>query len=783
MNAQLEPRCRLALAVYERAAAVMAQRAGQGGALSGADALIADAEQLAFPGRKSGLSPVEGQLPALTSLVSHLHGHAGQGYYSPRPLAADADAIMPVSQRPTDLRQQYNAIWMQFAAERASLLAAAAAPAVQEVGYHALLQRLAWSMPAPDGGDSDVSLFDFARTSAALAVCLADLPPERQGQEQVALLIGGDVSGVQDWLYTIGSSGAARSLRGRSVYLQLLSEIVALYVLDELGLLSCNLLYVGGGNFYVLAPLSAEAALPDLQRQISTRLLKMHDGALYLALGHALVTRNDLLNRRTGEVWGRVNQIVGARKRQRFGELDDQAMAAAIGEALGGTGKLEDTCAICRRPITPGERAKPVDEDDTANSARNCELCESFSQLGRQLPDAAFLAVTKLADNAGATRERINNWQGGLRAFGYDVQVLEHAQPSKRTWRIPAPDEPELVRVYSWRGEGLGDFPGNPDPRITTWIYRPLAQAAPIDYQKEGQPVATFDQLRTEGVQRWGVLRMDVDNLGQIFQRGLGGSSLSRVVSLSAQMRLLFESHVPLLLDQYNEKNPQSTYLMYAGGDDLFVVAGWSHLPELAALIREALAHFAMSNPHVTISGGISLALDQNYPLYQAARAAARAEDMAKDGGKNRLAFLGQAVPWEKKDGIHYAAVQERVQEIKGWVGKDGKLNRSFLMRLRATDAEWREWQKHERHNARYHYAGTRRLHLGPWQWHLVYSLHRAVERNRDGDVKADVDQFVKAIVAGEIEVLGLEARWAELLTRAGKRDESQPSATQRMMI
>ncbi len=760
MKANREARSRLAVACYERAAAVMARRGGVrfSPALDEYGELIAEAQRLALPGQGGA----ETQPPALTSLAGHLYGHSAQGYYRPRVLAGDAATVMPQRERPADLAASYRRVWEQFAAERENLFAqAAGAPLVLEAGYHALLQRFAWSMPAPGVEDSDVALFDFARTGAALAVCLA----EGAEGDAVALLIGGDLSGVQDWLYTIGSSGAARSLRGRSVYLQLLSEIIALYVLDELELPVCNLLYVGGGNFYVLAPLAAVEQLPGLQRAISRRLLAMHGGALYVALGHTEITRAGLLDQQIGGAWGRVNQAMGVRKRQRFSELDDAGMAAALSVPLAGTGRLEDSCAICRRPISAGEGARPAEAGAGAENARNCELCESFSQLGRLLPTAAFLAVAKLSGAAADAGRRIDNWRAGLAAFGYDVQFLADAQRSEWAWRA-APGT-ALVRIYYWQEAELTLFPGNPDPRSTIWIYRPLAQAAPVDRSGGEETIATFDRLQTEGVQRWGVLRMDVDNLGRIFQEGLTSGSLSRVVGLSAQLRLLFESHVPLLLEQYNEEHPQSTYLMYAGGDDLFVVAGWSHLPELAAQIRAALVAFAVGNPRVTISGGISLALDENYPIYQAARAAGRAEDMAKDGGKNRLAFLGQAVPWENEEGCDYQRVHERVAQLAQWLGEGGKLNRGFLMRLRAIDAEWREWRQREERDPRYrHTNGRQRLHLGPWQWRLVYSLHRAVERSRDEQLKNDIKQLVDAIVAGEIEVLGLETRWAELLTR-----------------
>jgi len=149
-------------------------------------------------------------------------------------------------------------------------------------------------MPAPNS--DDVSLYDFARTAAALAVCLDSVQngTEEAGDEEPVLLIGADLSGVQDWLYTLSSDGAAKSLRGRSVYLQLLMEVIALDLLRELGLPTANLLYVGGGNFYLIVPRSKQAQIERYRQLAARRLLSMHEGALYLALASASLPKQAL---------------------------------------------------------------------------------------------------------------------------------------------------------------------------------------------------------------------------------------------------------------------------------------------------------------------------------------------------------------------------------------------------------------------------------------------------------------------------------------------------------
>jgi CRISPR-associated protein Csm1 len=108
----------------------------------------------------------------------------------------------------------------------------------------ALIQNLAWCLPSSAYMQShNVSLYDHARMTAALSAILCDLPGKDlqtiEGDPvkciiPAAMLIGGDLSGVQDFIYTITNKGATASLRGRSFYLQLLTEAATHFILREL---------------------------------------------------------------------------------------------------------------------------------------------------------------------------------------------------------------------------------------------------------------------------------------------------------------------------------------------------------------------------------------------------------------------------------------------------------------------------------------------------------------------------------------------------------------------
>ena len=133
------------------------------------------------------------------------------------------------------------------------------------------------------GESPDVSLFDHAKTTAAIAACISEyvqannITDLRKAlfeqekdfcQKDVFLLYTADFSRIQKFLYTVHTENALRSLRSRSFFLELLME----HYLDELlagcGVSRANLIYSGGGHCYLLLPNTAtvQQTLADWNR-------------------------------------------------------------------------------------------------------------------------------------------------------------------------------------------------------------------------------------------------------------------------------------------------------------------------------------------------------------------------------------------------------------------------------------------------------------------------------------------------------------------------------------
>ncbi|MGE4096206.1 MAG: type III-A CRISPR-associated protein Cas10/Csm1, partial [Candidatus Binatia bacterium] len=587
-------------------------------------------------------------------------------------------------------------------------------------------------------------------------------------------LVKGDISGTQDFLYLLTSSGAARGLRGRSFYLQLLTEAIADWILRQFHLLPTNLLFAGGGHFYLLLPYSeTEERLDTLRQQIAQKLWRAHKGDLSLTVDFVPITALDFLEEEAGgnsfaSKWGEVSRKVNERKQRKWYDLGSDALMHDLFDAKQRGTTAEDTCQVCHN-----EGHLEVEE-----GVRKCQHCRQFEELGRHLRNPTHMVVFTTPE---AQPPEQSAWYDVLRAFGAEVWLVHEGEALPRkpggaiagtVYTLDSTNflNDEVQQRFRW-----GDLP-------VSFDFRLLANATPLKHDNKGNVViAEFSDLAeaSEGVKWLGVLRMDVDSLGDVFKEGLGQhATISRMSTLSESLRLFFEGWVPQLCRQYNrfeEGDKDRLYLIYAGGDDLFIVGAWSVLPELARQIRDDFRRF-VGGDHVTLSGGIAIE-HQKFPLYQLANDAKHAlDDQAKEftranGGhpKDALCFLQAATGWERVEEV--ARWKDKLLEMLNPEGAIVALPQSFLERLKEIAALY---SANGTHKHKLHRQGEITLEqmeemvqYDKWQWRLAYQLGRFGERYKDH--KDTINELQQAIVRernGLISILHVLARWATLLTR-----------------
>ena len=707
------------------------------------------------------------------------------------PLRLTRTDLFPQAQAPpaAEVWARYEHLWQRFTHAAADLKTAAEAGSLELPGYleamQALLMRTTWAIPAAYWRPyADISLYDHSRVTAALAVALADFDTAtlerlhaawhaRTGpawEAPVALLIGGDLSGVQKFIYTIAAKGAAKSLRGRSFYLQLLTEAVLRFVLRELDLPYTNVIYSGGGNFYLLAPLHAATRLPDLRVQVTQRLWHYHGADVYLALGAATVPLKGFQPGAFPTYWGQMHANMQHQKSRRYAELAPDALAALFEPPSYG-GNPRAVCSVC------GSEARAVDRwDEWEGQERICTLCRSFvDPLGKALAQAVAVRWQwRAAPQPGEGPATTARFDDILRAFGAEARVLT-------SWNALAADAVAVnARLSLWL---LDDPPpGQAWPRLpyAVWARYAVTHIPTVADANEAQAIAarlskadleeqppkpglpkTFTHLQVQtqgGFHRLGVLRMDVDHLGRIFQQGLGSMATpSRLATLSLQMSLFFEGWVERLLKADPWRN--LVYAVYAGGDDLFLLGPWDQMPELALRIVDDFAAYTGGHPDLHLSGGLAF-VHGKYPIYQAAQDAGEAESQAKAAGRNRFTFLGHVWTWDEFRALRtrYARLRALVHDAAGAGEESGSRAARSLLRVLQDLARAMEARNG---------PNGQQVVWGPWMWRAAYQLHRMAERDpARGEAYLAIARELEADHFANLPMWGAAARWAELYVR-----------------
>ena len=708
-------------------------------------------------------------LPVFTALRLDSQGldDTARRAYAYRTAALSFDEALFPAPRQT-LRADYPALWRAFEEAWESLPDASPAfhdPDAFALAWLSLLRAHAWCVPAAAYLDEpDVSLADHLQVTGALAACLWDLPDEvlarleadSSQDEPVALLVGGDVSGIQRFLYTISSAGAAKSLRGRSAYLGLLCDVVAEFTRRELGVLPCNVIYSGGGHFYLLAPLGVGERLAGVRERLTGVLLDFFGGDVALVLDAVPLKASDLRvvpgepRSPLGERWRELDAKLRSAKQTLLRQVALSSPQKVFGPF--GVGGREEFCVVChsepdqpeglrdrgvRRPVAPAAE----------EAERKCSLCKSFEDLSHRVARAAYLVLRQVRPKTGGNLE----WHSVLTALGLELwldtedELVSHYRPDDWVIRL---NDPRLDPVAR-------------DGRTVPVVgFRLLPNFTPIEEDGTIREMAALAQ-GSDGAPYFSALRMDVDSLGRLFSEGLGGRlSLSRLATFSRSLSTFFEGYLNRICQEL-DPDRKHLYLLYSGGDDLLAVGSWNAVLGLAQRIRDEFGRYACNNPAVTLSGGTSLH-HEKFPLYQASRLAGDLQEAAKawhrDGrAKDAFNLWGQPLEWDELDWA-----RDWHDRITGWLMRDG-VRRAFVFKLARIAGMHDEVHKElsRRHDLTEDEI-RRRVRHERWLWTLVYYLAKESEELRP-ELQRLRDDLVNQ---DRVRCLATLARWVELSTK-----------------
>lgn len=505
----------------------------------------------------------------------------------------------------------------------------------------------------------DISLFDHSRVVAGLSIC-EDIGKESKNKE--FLLIYGDVSGIQNFIYNdiLEADKAAKQLRGRSFYVKLLGDTIVNYLIRNFDVYDANVFFNSGGHFLIAVPNTSinRGKFIKLEKSINKSLFEEHQGKLFVILTSLETNINNFISDFAKTLDTLNKSISNEKKRKCFSILDD----------------------LFRKPIPYDKNYKEAEEKFYINLGKSIVGNDCLIEITadeEKVPEneRADFAV-KLFEGKEYPQKRIV----GMSDFNTVYLFAKSNEINKELSNLNSEYIKRII-CHEYKHNASNNIKTTVLKDRTGFSFKHIGSYIPTKIADNGNYIIPmeFEEIAGKGKDVYellGILRMDVDNLGIIFNKGLKrlddnsdenytrkDSNLadsetleksqnrlykvSRIVALSRELDYFFTGFINTLAKEYN------VYLVYAGGDDLFAVGKWDETIEFAKKVREKFREFTCNNENFTLSGGIEF-VNPNFPIARSSKIAGNKEDEAKqvDITKDRISLFGRAVKWSELDSL-----------------------------------------------------------------------------------------------------------------------------------
>ena len=536
----------------------------------------------------------------------------------------------------------------------------------------------------------DISYYDHVKLTAAISACFYLYDKENNIQnfkeeyfsdidrnKKKFLLVSGEFSGIQNFIYTISSKMAMKSLRGRSFYLELFAEHIIDEILSTLELSRINLLYSGGSHFYLLLPNTEKTKkiLDIYKEKINNFILERMGTTIYFEMVYTETSAEELGNgltkeikteNKVGELFRKTSSKVSKAKLSRY-SLEQLKELFNENSSLNKIYSYTKECTICK---------KAEDEKILENNARDfgdeagielCDSCKGYINLGRD--------ISKLyhTNDEFIIEKKSENIEEGV-VFPKYLEGYVSILINNKSYILKNMDK--IHRYYAINSNYTGD-------KLCRNIW-----VGNYNITENGKGnLIEFKELvkKSKGIERLAVFRADVDNLGTLFQSGFENKdskepyknvTLSKSVVLSRYLSDFFKRKINLILEKKdaakdnnelfrkycdviceNNSNPRDIVIVYSGGDDVFAIGTWNDIIEFSIDLRTAFKEF--TNDKITLSAGIGF-FSENYPIHQMAEKTGNLESLAK-ANKD---FSGKII---KNSVVLFGEIDEKLNHIYTW--------------------------------------------------------------------------------------------------------------------
>lgn len=489
----------------------------------------------------------------------------------------------------------------------------------QYLSWLYLLEKYTWCIPSSSYDViPNVSLYDHSKTTAAFSDALY-LYHEDQNTlnykniingnlaENKFVLIQGDFSGIQDFIFNIkGHSHAAKMLRARSFFVSIATDITAYALCEEIGLTSAGIVMNAGGKFTILAPNTSKThkAIENIENLVNKRFRDLTYGQTRMNIACVEASEQDfyihldsvpMFSEKMKELNNKLEQ-----KKLKV-EIENPVFKNYLTEW---TNKNQDegACDSCN--------TNPKQDGDF------CVDCKKFDEIGKQIIKADFISIGKnLKSDKSDFFEMILGYKI---SFKKDINA-EYIFALKEESNNLTKKEFYPIKRYA------GNLPKITKDDIENLKYENISeriQEKDFSFQEELPKTFEYiahDSLTDNGEMKYkgkpflGIIKADVDDLGFIFSKGfereikdkkINTATFSKYASLSRMLDYFFTT----VLVEHIKENKMNIYTVFAGGDDLFLIGSWTEMFGLAKWINDEFKKYIANNSNIHLSMGFALA-------------------------------------------------------------------------------------------------------------------------------------------------------------------------------
>lgn len=547
------------------------------------------------------------------------------------------------------------------------------------------------------GDNDDISLYEYAKVVSAFSSAGYMQKDSLNGK---FALIRGDFFSIQSFIFNkdAASKNPANSLRGKSFYVSLMSDIASLNVLETLNLPYFNLMMNAAGQFVILSDYNDEISqkLLALKNEMEIWLYNKYYASVSMGLSVLACSIDDFNSSKFNLLLLKLLGEKEKSKATRFNLTEDKPYIFA--DYYKHFTENSSKCEYCG--IMP--------KKDNKFSA--CDNCLLYLQYGQNLRTSKYLYIIKNKNGEFFNKYSIS-FDENKKADAFVRMHIDMQDKADKSYNYQ-----DVIHYRSYVA-------------VDNDVIRSFADIAAYSIDKSGANILA-------------VLKADVDNLGLIFACGLsekdsngkvtrGRLTFSRTNMLSRLIHNFFSYHLYMIM----QEKKLNIYTVFAGGDDLFLVGRYDEVIKTAKILYDEFERFTNKNKEITISCGIGFYNDSLPVWFMAEDAESRLEKAKHYRAKGQEASIIKGnislLYGEYKYATflkEYAVFQEKIK----YYDKHIDVSHGLLYKLMNYCDMKIEYEKEQKDN-----MGNINLNNLLWRSHFHYVLGKLSVKNIPKGVNA----------------------------------------------